>query len=185
MDVTLGPSAAKVKVIADLVWDEALALYQGRLKLPHDVPIKVYAAPSKAETPSKSEAVAQASMDKNGECIFGQGAGLFVGSKYFVAVSNFAPLEEASAPFEVSSGQTVVKMPVRRAHGQVKATFVMQYADDKSHWASSMLLPTPLRYRIVHKGLGLPVFSAVVPAEATHKYHGMLPTESLLFVGET
>eukprot|EP00966_Prymnesium_polylepis_P054456 1258822-Prymnesium_polylepis.1 len=61
----------------------------------------------------------------------------------------------------------------------------MELADDPTHWASSLHLPWPLSYRVVHRKLGLVVHSHEVPRNAAHTYHTPLPSEGVLFAGET
>ena len=127
----------------------------------------------------------QATTNKEGVCELGRGAQLYVGRTYTIEVSRASAIEPFSTTFEVHPGEQTVKLQLQRACGPVRAIVTMQLADDPAHWASSLPLPWPTSYRVVHKALGLTVFEAEVPKTAVHTYHTPLPSDGVLFVDET
>ena len=112
---------------------------------------------------------------------------LYVGSKYRLEVSSEANddlIEPAHTQFSVAHGTQTVHLDVERAVGDVRAAFVTAFHNSE-HWAAPLPLPAPFAFRLVHRSLNIPVYTAEVPRQVTPTLAHQLPARHTLFVGET
>ncbi|KAL1508415.1 hypothetical protein AB1Y20_004524 [Prymnesium parvum] len=179
LDVKLGPAAAHITVVVEEAWHGDRSMYQGKLGIPSEVTFEIYSSP-RLEKPK-----VQGTTNSKGVCELGRAAQLYVGREYIIEVTKDPAVEPFSKTFDVHPGKQEIKVQLKRACGPVTAVFMMQLAEDPSHWASSMALPWPISYRVVHKDLGLTVHTGELPKTSAQTHRMQLPSEGVLFANET